>query len=70
MSTDALTTDQNAFDAAILRGVDYVSYGGDQIEYRSLPDMISVRDLLRHEFGMSSGRPRIRSRRIAFKGFR
>lgn len=57
-----------AIEAAIYRGVDYVSYAGDQIKYRSLADMIGIRDMLRAELGIASvKRHRVRPRRIVIR---
>lgn len=57
-----------ALEAAIYRGVEYVSYAGDQIKYRSLADMVSIRDLLRAELGLPSvKRHRPRPRRLVVK---
>lgn len=53
-----------ALEAAIFRGVDYVSYGGDQIKYRSLLEMIAIRDMLRVELGMPVAKRRVKSRRL------
>lgn len=54
---------------AIFRGVDYVSYGGDQVKYKSLDDMLRIRDLLRIELGIPNPpdpRRRRRARRAVF----
>lgn len=51
---------------AIFRGVDYVSYGGDQVKYRSLTDMLVIRDLLRDELGIKIPGRRRRARRAVF----
>lgn len=51
-------------DAAIYRGVDYVSYNGDQIKYRSLDDMLQIKAMLEAELGVKAiGRRRPRTRR-------
>jgi hypothetical protein len=49
-----------ALESAIYRGVEYVSYGGDQIKYRSLDDMMRIRDLLRADLGFSGANRRRR----------
>lgn len=49
-----------ALEAAIFRGVEYVSYNGDQIKYRSLDDMLRVRDLLRADLGYAAANHRRR----------
>lgn len=60
-----------ALSAAIARGVDYVSYGGDQIKHRSLAEMKQIRDDLRHELGLKSMKRRHpRSRVLIVRGLR
>ena len=51
---------------ALFRGVEYVSYGGDQVKYRSTDDMIRIRDLLKSELGLSVPGSRRRARRAVF----
>lgn len=51
---------------ALFRGVDYVSYGGDQVKYRSVSDMLRIRDLLKSELGLSVPGSRRRARRAVF----
>lgn len=51
---------------AIFRGVEYVSYAGDQVKYRSLSDMIRIRDILKAELGLNVPANRRRARRAVF----
>lgn len=51
---------------AIFRGVEYVSYGGDQVKYRDLTSMLVIRDILKKELGMSAAGGRRRVRRAVF----
>lgn len=51
---------------AIFRGVEYVSYGGDQVKYRSVSDMLRIRNLLKSELGLSVPGSRRRARRAVF----
>lgn len=56
-------------ESAIMRGVEYVSYDGNQIKYRSFSDMIAIRDWLRAELGLPSARrARPRPRRLVIRG--
>lgn len=51
-----------ALQSAIDRGVEYVSYDGNQIKYRSIPDMILIRNMMRLDLGIDKN-PRRRPRR-------
>ena len=45
-----------ALERSILTGVDYVSYNGDQTKFRSLSDMLRIKDLLRKELGIGKAK--------------
>lgn len=46
-------TKLNALESAILDGVLKIEYSDKKIEYRSLKEMISIRNMLRKECGLS-----------------
>jgi hypothetical protein len=48
-------TDLDAIDAAIKTGTTRVSYGDRDVTYRSLDDMLRIRDLIRGELGVLPG---------------
>ena len=49
------TEDLTALDAAIKGGHLSVSHGGRTVTYRSLDDMLRVRNLIRSELGLVGG---------------
>jgi len=62
----AYTKEQlEALEDAISQGVTSVSYNGKTITYRSLSEMIKIRDNMRSELGVSAKKPR--SYRTSFK---
>lgn len=44
-----------ALDSAIVQGALRVKYADKEVEYRSLDDMIRLRNMMRQELGMSGG---------------
>ena len=44
-----------ALESAILEVVDYISFNGQQVKYRSLDDMLRVRRILRGWLGLDAG---------------
>jgi hypothetical protein len=56
----AWTTQQlAALDAALAQGTTRVTFEGRTVEYRSLADMIRLRDLMRRDLGAVSAPPAI-----------
>lgn len=52
----AYTSEQlSTLESAIAQGVTKVKYADKEVEYRSLDDMIRLRNLMRQELGMSGG---------------
>jgi hypothetical protein len=52
----AYTTQQlDVLESAIAQGVTKVKYSDKEVEYRSLDDMIRLRNIMRQELGMSGG---------------
>lgn len=52
----AYTSQQlEALESAIAQGVTKVKYADKEVEYRSLDDMIRLRNIMRQELGMSGG---------------
>ena len=48
-------TDLDALEAAIKEGVEEVKYSDKTVRYRSLADMMKIRDLIRSELGLITG---------------
>lgn len=44
-----------ALESAIVQGVQTVKYTDKEVTYRSLTDMMRVRDLIRSQLGLNSG---------------
>jgi len=51
--------DLDALERALVKGVRVVKYTDKEITYRSLTDMIALRDLLRRELGCTGQTTRI-----------
>jgi hypothetical protein len=54
-----------ALEEAIAQGVLTLSYEGKTVTYRSLPDMLETRKLIRRELGLDRGRRRKPVRLVA-----
>jgi hypothetical protein len=55
----AYTTDNlAAIEKAIAEGTLEVSYGDKRVKYRSLSEMLQIRDLIRNELGLTASRVR------------
>lgn len=53
MTTTAFTQAQlDALEAAIADGALKVSYNGKEVEYRSLKEMLKIRDIIRNALGL------------------
>lgn len=52
-------TDLDALDQAIKEGVSRVKYSDKEVQYRSLGEMIQLRDLMRRELGLQDSTRRI-----------
>lgn len=44
----------DALESAIARGVTSVTYDGKKVEYRSLAEMLSIRDRMREALGLTA----------------
>ena len=51
LTTSWTTKDLEALEAAIAKGVQRVKYTDKEIEYRSLSDMLALRDRMKKELG-------------------
>lgn len=51
-------TQLDALETAIATGVMSVDYGDRKVTYRSLGDMLKVRDMARQDLGLSTGAPK------------
>jgi hypothetical protein len=62
----AFTLEQyNALDAAISVGANRVKYADKEVEYRSLQDMLQLRNQMRDELGLNGADPNGYRRRFA-----
>lgn len=52
-------SDLDAIEAAIKSGVQRVKYDNKEIEYRSMDEMMRVRDAIRKTLGQTAASPRI-----------
>ncbi len=52
---DFTQADLDALNDAIKSGVNDVYYGDKRVSYRSIDEMIRVRDLMRRDLGLSTG---------------
>lgn len=53
----AYTVDQlTALDSAIAQGTRSVKYGDKWVEYRSLDEMLRIRDAMREELGLNANK--------------
>ena len=66
MSSTGFTQEYlNALEQAIAQGVLTLSYEGKVVTYRSLPDMLETRKLIRRELGLDRNRRRKPVRLVA-----
>jgi hypothetical protein len=47
-------TDLDALEAAIAQGALRVRYSDKEVQYRSLAEMLQIRDMMRQELGLNS----------------
>lgn len=58
MSNSSFTQDQlNALEGAIAEGALRVKYSDKEVEYRSLEEMLKIRDIMRNALGLNSACP-------------
>ena len=55
-STSWTLADLQALEEAIAKGINRVKYTDKEIEYRSLDEMLKIRDLIRNCLGITTGR--------------
>lgn len=57
--------DLNTLDSAIAQGATLVKYADKEVQYRSLKEMLEIRNMIRDELGLNGPDPRNKGRRYA-----
>lgn len=56
MSNDFTIEEYNTLNRAIAQGALKVKYGDKEVEYRSLDEMVRLRNIMRKELGLNRGK--------------